>query len=118
MGQSAVTGGDLFADLADAAAGEQFDDLLARPGVRILRIVSNGQASPDGEWYDQDSDEWVAVLRGRAGVLIEGEAEARELGPGEYLFLPAHSRHRVAWTSPDEATVWLAVYIDPPAEQD
>ena len=118
MGQSTVTGGDLFANLPDAAPDEQFESLLKRPGVRILRIVSTGQATPDGEWYDQDGDEWVVVLRGRAGVIIDGEAEPRELGPGEYLFLPARCRHRVAWTSPEEATVWLAVHIDPSAEQD
>ncbi len=116
MTQSAASGGDLFADLPDAPPGEQFDSLLTRPGMRILRIVSTGQASPDGEWYDQAGDEWVVVLRGRAGVQIEGEAEARDLGPGGYLFLPAHCRHRVAWTSADEPTVWLAVHIDPTAE--
>jgi cupin 2 domain-containing protein len=116
MVQSTVTGGDLFADLPNAAPDEQFESLLSRPGIRILRIVSNGQASPEGEWYDQAGDEWVVVLRGSAGVLIEGETEARELGPGAFLFLPAHSRHRVAWTSADEPTVWLAVHIEPPNE--
>lgn len=75
--------------------------------------MSNGQATPEGEWYDQAGDEWVIVLRGRAGVLIEGEAAPRERGPGEYLFLPAHCRHRVAWTSTDEPTVWLAIHVDP-----
>jgi len=113
MDKSMVSGGDLFADLPDAAADEQFDSLLARPGIRILRIVSNGQVTPEGEWYDQAGDEWVIVLRGRAGVLIEGEAAPRERGPGEYLFLPAHCRHRVAWTSTDEPTVWLAIHVDP-----
>ncbi len=112
---SDVAAGDLFADLPDAASEERFDSLLARPGLRILRIVSNGQATPDGEWYDQPGDEWVVVLRGRAGVLIEGEGEPRQLGPGEYLFLPALCRHRVAWTSADEPTVWLAVHIEPAA---
>ena len=117
MAQSTVSGGDLFADLPDATPDEQFESLLERPGIRILRIVSNGQASPDGEWYDQAGDEWVVVLRGSAGVLIEGDDAPRELGPGGFLFLPAHCRHRVVWTSPDEPTVWLAVHIDPPAEQ-
>lgn len=116
MAQSTVTGGDLFAVLPDATPDEQFESLLSRPGIRILRIVSNGQASPDGEWYDQAGDEWVVVLRGGAGVQIDGEAAPRELGPGQYVFLPAHCRHRVAWTSADETTVWLAVHIEPPAD--
>lgn len=116
MAQPEAAGGDLFADLPDAAPDEQFDSLLKRPGVRILRIVSNGQATPDGEWYDQAGDEWVVVLCGRAGVLIEGESAPCELGPGQYLFLPAHCRHRIVWTSADEPTVWLAVHIDPSEE--
>ena len=115
MAHSNVTGGDLFADLPAAASDERFESLLARPGVRIMRIVSTGQATPDGEWYDQDGDEWVVVLRGSAGVLIEGDSEPRELGPGAYLHLPAHCRHRVAWTSAGEPTVWLAIHIEPPA---
>ena len=118
MGDPAVTGGDLFADLYDVAPEERFDALLERPGLRIVRIVSTGQATPDGDWCDQDDDEWVAVLRGSATVLIEGEAAPRELRPGEYLFLPAHCRHRVTETSTDEPTVWLAIHIDPLAKQD
>ena len=111
MGELAVSGGDLFADLPDATSEEQFESLLKRPGVRILRIVSNGQATPDGEWYDQPGDEWVVVLRGSAGVLIEGEDAPRELAPGGYLFLPAHCRHRVNWTQDSPPTVWLAIHV-------
>ncbi len=113
MTQTTATGGDLFADLPDASAEERFDSLLAKPGVRVLRIVSSGQATPEGEWYDQDGDEWVVVLRGAAAVLIEGETKPRELGPGNYLHLPAHCRHRVTFTSADEPTIWLAVHIEP-----
>ena len=100
---------NIFDDI-DRAEGERFDDLLARPGLRIERIVSFGQASPPGFWYDQPQDEWVLVLRGRAGLLVEGEAE-RTLEAGAFAFLPARRRHRVAWTANDEPTVWLAVHI-------
>ena len=102
--------GNLFADLHEQAAEEQVDALLARPGLRIERIVSTGQASPPGFWYDQPQDEWVIVLRGAAGLLVEGEPEQR-LDPGDFVFLPARKRHRVTWTSPDEPTVWLAVHF-------
>jgi len=101
---------NLFADLPTKAAEELFSDLLKRPGVRIERIVSTGQASPPGFWYDQDWDEWVVVLAGSAGLAIEGQVEVT-LGPGDYVNLPAHTRHRVAWTNADEPTVWLAVHI-------
>ena len=92
-------------------AREIVDVLLERPGVRIERIVSTGQATPEGQWYDQATDEWVLVVMGRARLRIEGEAEDRELGEGDFVFLPAHCRHRVAWTEQDMLTVWLAVHV-------
>jgi cupin 2 domain-containing protein len=85
--------------------------LLTADGVRLERIVSHGHASPASFWYDQEEAEWVMVLTGRARLTIEGEAEDRELGPGDGPFLPAHCRHRVAWTAPDQATIWLALLV-------
>jgi cupin 2 domain-containing protein len=102
--------GNIFGDLPQQAGIEHVDVLLARPGLRIERIVSTGQASPPGFWYDQPEDEWVIVLRGAATLVVEGEGE-RRLGPGEFVFLPAHRRHRVAWTAADEPTVWLAIHF-------
>lgn len=107
--------GELLAPLPSASNAEQFETLLERAGIRILRVVSDGQASPPGEWFDQDDDEWVVVLAGRAGLLVEGEAETRTLVPGAYAFLPAHCRHRVEWTDPDAPTVWLAIHMTPAA---
>jgi cupin 2 domain-containing protein len=101
---------NLFAGLPAKADAELLSDLLKRPGVRIERIVSTGQASPSDFWYDQDWDEWVVVLAGSAGLVIEGKAEMT-LGPGDYVFLPAHTRHRVTWTDAGRPTVWLAVHI-------
>ena len=93
-------------------AEEAVETLLKADGVRVERIVSRGQASPEGFWYDQDEAEWVLVVSGRARLTIEGEAHDRVLGPGDSVFLPAHCRHRVAWTDPDVPTVWLAVFVD------
>ena len=101
---------NVFADIAAGEDGERFDALLVRPGLRIERIVSHGHASPPGFWYDQPGDEWVLVLRGRAGLLVEGDAE-RMLEVGDFAFLPARRRHRVTWTAPGEPTVWLAVHF-------
>ncbi len=101
---------NVFADLPAASAAEELTDLLARPGLRIERIVSTGQASPPGFWYDQAHDEWVILLSGAAGLAIEGEAE-RRLAPGDYVSLPAHTRHRVTWTDASQPTVWLAVHV-------
>ena len=111
-----VTAGHLFAGLPrERLAEEIFETLAEADGLRIERIVSTGQTSPEGEWYDQRQDEWVALLRGAARLLIEGEAEERTLGPGDWLMLPAHCRHRVTWTSDGEPTLWLAVHYGGPA---
>lgn len=85
--------------------------LASSPHVRIERIVSRGQASPPGFWYDQDAAEWVIVLAGSAALLFEGETDPHRLAPGDYLHIPAHRRHRVEWTDPDQATIWLAVHF-------
>ncbi|MBK5199564.1 MAG: cupin domain-containing protein [Methyloceanibacter sp.] len=85
--------------------------LLERPGVRIERIVSTGQVTPDGQWYDQVADEWVLVVAGAARLRIEGEDEDRELGEGDWIVLPAHCRHRVTWTREEPPTVWLAIHV-------
>ena len=79
-------------------------------GLRIERIVSQGQSSPEGSWYDQDENEWVLVLEGNAAVQFEGEVEPVELKRGSYLNIPAHARHRVVWTDTDRQTVWLAIH--------
>jgi len=100
----------LLRDLpAGAEAGECFEDLLARPGVRIERIVSSGQSTPPGEWMDQAWDEWVLLAAGRAGLTLEGEPSLI-LEPGDHLLIPAHRRHRVDWTQ--TPTVWLAVHLE------
>jgi cupin 2 domain-containing protein len=78
--------------------------------LRIERIVSTGQASAPGFWFDQDWAEWVLLLAGSAGLLFEGEAEPQVLRPGDHLLIAAHRRHRVAWTDTKRPTVWLAVH--------
>ena len=103
---------NLLTDLPVASADEAFEELLSRPGLRIERIVSHGQASPPGYWYDQPHGEWVLVLRGRARLRFEDEAGPRELVAGDALDIAARRRHRVDWTAPDEPTVWLAVHYE------
>ena len=103
--------GNIFAELPLAAlTDELFSELLTSPALRIERIVSTGQATPIDQWYDQDWNEWVILLQGGARLLFEDETEQRSLGPGDYVEIPAHRRHRVLWTVPDQVTVWLAVH--------
>lgn len=100
---------NLFDDIPTDVAEEGFTTLFQAYDLRIERIVSHGQASPPGFWYDQEECEWVIVLEGSAAVQFEGE-EPVELRRGSYLNIPAHVRHRVAWTNPNQKTVWLAVH--------
>ena len=109
---SALPTSNILSSLPVLGADEAVEALLKGSGFRLERIVSHGQASPAGFWYDQDDAEWVLLVTGQARLTIEGEAENRELGPGDHLFLPAHCRHRVAWTDPDQPTVWLALFVD------
>ena len=102
---------NILSDLPDDKALEFFETLCESGGTRIERIVSNGQVTPEGEWYDQEQDEWVMLLSGSASILLEGEPEPRKLVPGDYLLIPAHCRHRVVRTDLLAATVWLAVHF-------
>ena len=104
---------NLLAGVDAGAVQEQFTELLAGPHVRIERIVSTGQATAPGVWLDQDWDEFVLLVAGSAGLLVEGEAIARTLKPGDHVAIPAHVRHRVEWTSSSEPTIWLAVHCRP-----
>lgn len=103
---------NIFASLPDSD-GEFFETLLETPGLKVERIISSGQATPCGEWYDQTLDEWVLLLSGSASLLIEGEAMPRHLLPGDYLYLPARCRHRVEQTAPNVKTIWLALHFQP-----
>lgn len=106
-----------FGALHDGSApptpgSETFSTLLASGGARVERIVSRAAASPEGAWYDQDTDEFVLLVEGEA-VLGFADGTERRMHAGDWAVLPAHCRHRVAWTAPDRETVWLAVHLPP-----
>lgn len=101
---------NLFANAATYLPDEAITRLAELPGARIERIVSTGQGSPPGFWYDQAWTEWVVLLAGSAGLLIEGEAAPRTLRPGDHVEIPPHVRHRVEWTDATQPTVWLTVH--------
>ncbi len=100
---------NLLASLPDAVAGEVVTALVTRGGMRIERIVSQGQASPEGFWYDQAEHEFVQLVQGYAELEFE-DGRAVTLRPGDWLEIEAHVRHRVRSTAPDEPTVWLVAF--------
>lgn len=104
--------GNLRRDLPSRPrTAETVDILLERDGLRIERIVSTGQTTQEEKWYDQETDEWVLVVKGAARLRIEGEEKDRDLAEGDFILLPAHCRHRVTRTQNESPTVWLAIYI-------
>ena len=101
---------NLFDPISPEVTEEIFQVLLSTGNFRLERIVSAGQATPPGEWCDQATHEWVALLSGGAGLRFEDEPDPRVLSPGDYLLIPAHRRHRVEWTDPEGPTVWLTLH--------
>jgi len=102
--------GNLFATPDAGVSGEHIEVLASGAACRVERIVSCGHTSPAGFWYDQDRDEWVSLLSGAAQLLFEN-GRSLTLTPGDHLLIPAHCRHRVEWTHPEQATVWVAVHL-------
>lgn len=98
---------NLFAELPSNLPDELFTTLLEAAIVRIERIVSHGHVSPADFWYEQPQHEWVVVLKGAARLRFEDALI--EMKPGDFMNIPAHQKHRVEWTTPDEPTIWLAV---------
>lgn len=104
-----VRRGSLVGPVPGALPEELVEALARWPGGRIERIVSRGHVTPEGDWYDQDEDEFVLLVSGAARLALE-DGESIKLAPGDWLELPAHLRHRVEWTPLDRDTVWLAVF--------
>nr|WP_294809651.1 cupin domain-containing protein [uncultured Sphingomonas sp.] len=102
---------NLLTKLPAAKRAEAFTELLARPGIRVERIVSRGQATPEDEPMVQAQDEWVLLLEGAAGLRIEDSAEVT-LGPGDHVWIAGGQKHWVTWTAKDRPSVWLAVHLD------
>lgn len=105
--------GNLLRDLPDASREEVTQILATGTDVRIERIVSHGQESDPGFWYDQAESEWLLLMTGSAGLELQDPDERLSLHPGDHLLIPAHRKHRVAWTAPDTDTIWLAVFFKP-----
>ena len=99
---------NLLTGLPEGIGSEHCLNLFSSKNVKIERIVSRSAASPPGFWYDQDHDEWIAVIKGTA-VLQFFEGARIIMGCGDYLLIPKHERHRVEST--DAETVWLAVHV-------
>ncbi len=90
--------------------GEVFEPLIQTSHFKLEKIISKGHATPPGEWYDEDMEEWVLLLKGSAGLLFEGETEMRVMRPGDHLHIPSRRRHRLEWTDSVKKTIWLTLH--------
>lgn len=100
---------NIYQNLPFHLPDECVEVLQSQSTIRIERIISQGHSTPEGEWYDQIENEWVMVLQG-FGVIEYETGEQVTLKVGDYLYLPAHVKHRVASTMENEQTIWLAIF--------
>jgi cupin 2 domain-containing protein len=88
---------------------ELFEHLARGEGLLIERIISTGQTTPAGQWYDQERDEWAVVVQGEA-TLKYHDGKTVTLQRGDCVFIPAHVKHRVESTTVDPPCIWLAIH--------
>ena len=89
---------------------ELFDSIISNENITIERIISTGQRTPDGQWLQQDKDEWVLLLQGESELSFEN-GRKKSLMSGDYVLIPKNQRHRVERTSKEPLCIWLAVYF-------
>jgi len=100
---------NIFDNIPSNIPEEIIESLIDSDGIKIERIISKGHVSPKDFWYDQDKNEFVILLKGRATLLFEND-EQIILSAGDYIIIPAHKKHRVEWTVPETETIWLAIF--------
>ena len=103
---------NIFSHIPADLPEELFETLVLANEIKIERIVSRGHTTPDGEWYDQDWDEWVLLLQGYATIRYQ-DGNKVVLQHGDYVLIPAHSKHRVDFTSSQPDAIWLAIHFKP-----
>jgi cupin 2 domain-containing protein len=89
----------------------EFAEVLTRSGdIIVERIVSHGHTTSPSTWFDQEKNEWVALVQGKA-LLTFSDGSSQEMKAGDWLFIPAHRRHRVEETSTDPPCIWIAFHF-------
>ena len=100
---------NLFTNIPKEIPDEIFETLAENKNIKIEKIISKGHSSPESFWYDQEENEWVILLKGKAKLQFENNTTT-ELLPGDFVNIPKHVKHRVDWTDPEVETIWLAVF--------
>jgi cupin 2 domain-containing protein len=105
------TGKNIFESASLTPGSDELFESLYDGNIRIEKIVSNGQTTPAGEWYEQEKDEFVMLLQGEARILFKTGSEV-SLVKGDHLLIPARECHRVTFTSANPCCIWLAIHGD------
>jgi cupin 2 domain-containing protein len=105
---------NIFKNIPDQLPEELIECIFKQDNIQIERIISKGHSTTKGQWYDQDWDEWVMLLQGEAIIVYQQDHQTFHLVTGDYLLIPAHTRHRVEWTPPELNTIWLAAHLHNP----
>ncbi len=101
---------NIYKDLPDASSNEVFQQIFDNEFIKIERIISKGQSSPDNFWYDQMWGEWVLLIEGFAKLEFQNDGIIG-MSPGDYLYIPPNKKHRIIFTTPDKETIWLTIFI-------
>jgi cupin 2 domain-containing protein len=101
---------NILSDIPERIPEEIFGEIISSENIRIERIISKGQSSPEDFWYDQEENEWLILVKGKAKLKFSDENELVELTAGDYISITSHKKHRVEWTDPENETIWLAVF--------
>lgn len=103
-----ITVKNIYQQLPDASKNEVVEEIMLHHNVRLERISSQGQSSL--AWQSSEQNEWVLLMQGAAKLCFAEPQQVLALKPGDYLLIPANCRHRVAWTSPQQQSIWLCCY--------
>jgi len=103
---------NLLSNIPIDKENEKFFKILENETIKIEKIVSNGQKSPEDFWYDQEKNEFVLLIKGEAVLEIQEDNKIKSINlkEGDCLELKAHQKHRVSYTSESEPTIWLAIF--------
>lgn len=104
---------NLLNQLPPDTGKEIFETLLQTESFVLERIVTRGQITPEGSWYDQSRPEWVFVLSGRAELVFESPDETIPMEAGDAVHIEANRRHRVSWVDEAEPVIWLCLHYSP-----
>ncbi len=100
---------NIFSNLPQNIDEEMVDNILTTDKFIVERIISECHSSPKDFWYDQDTNEFMLLVSGSAGIMFE-DGEVHKLIPGDYLIIEAHKKHRVDYTDSKMKTVWLTIH--------